>query len=161
MINYKRKHIFIHIYKTAGTSIRERLGKIKGANDIHAPNTITQKITQRVCSRLSSRSSQKPSKSKQKDTQLWKHAGAMEYKQLLGKRYSEFFKFSFVRNPYDWQVSTYEYIKMSAKHHLHDFCNEVSFKDYLLSQAAECTRPQSDFLYNNQSGKLEVDFIGK
>ena len=85
----------------------------------------------------------------------------MEYKQLLGESYSSFFKFSFVRNPFDWQVSTYEYIKMSSDHRLHDFCNEITFKDFLLSQVGECMRSQSDFLYNKQSGELEVDFIGR
>jgi hypothetical protein len=90
--------------------------------------------------------------------QLYKHAGALEYKMFLGEKWNQFFSFSIVRNPFDWQVSIYEYIKQTPSQNLHKFCNAVSFLDYLRSQVSESMRSQTDFLYD-ELGRCQVDKV--
>jgi hypothetical protein len=76
----------------------------------------------------------------------------------LGEEWDKFFKFSIVRNPFDWQVSIYEYIKQTPGHVLHKFCSNISFLEYLRSQVCESMRPQTDFLYDEE-GRCQVDKV--
>ena len=46
---------------------------------------------------------------KKQFTGFHKHAKAIDIKKKIGKQYSNFFKFCFVRNPYDHLVSLYFY----------------------------------------------------
>ena len=148
MISNSPKFIFIHIYKTAGSSIRSSLSP--WAKQLSREKLLINLLASKALNRIIF-----------KDEQiLWKHAGASEYKQFLGKKYNDFFTFSFVRNPFDWQVSLYEYIRKSRGHHLHNFACQVNFKSYLKSFVSETIKTQSEFL-TDHSGKLIVNRIGK
>lgn len=161
MINYSKKTIFVHIYKTAGTSIREKLSKIDGAKEPYVSKSILNRGLHKMSKKLKIYGFNFFSKIPSNQFQLWKHAGALEYKSFLGDKYFEFYSFAFVRNPYDWQVSIYEYIRKSRSHSLYQFCNNVSFKDYLFSQVEESMRPQKDFIYDATKEKIMVSFVGK
>jgi len=161
MINYSKKFIFVHIYKTAGTSIREKLSIIEGAKEPYVSKGIYNRLAYKVSKKLRIYGFNFFSNSAADQVQLWKHAGALEYKSLLGDKYFEFFSFAFVRNPYDWQVSIYEYIRKSTSHSLHEFCNAVTFKDYLYSQVAESIRPQTNFIFDIEKKEIMVSFVGK
>jgi hypothetical protein len=148
MISRKHKFVFVHIYKTAGTSIRSALCE---AGDCLS---VKQRIVNKFC-RILHRNEQY-----KLPPQLWKHAGALEYRSFLKEEWSQYFKFAIVRNPFDWQVSIYEYIKQTPTHHLYAFCNTVSFLAYLQSQVTEAMRPQTHFLYD-ENGFCHVDMIVK
>jgi hypothetical protein len=146
MIGYSNKFVFVHIYNTGGTSMRYLL---REASDEplaiqRAINSIRGRLRRRELHQLS--------------PQLWKHSGALEYKMFMGGEWSKFFKFSIVRNPFDWQVSIYEYIKQTPDHYLHKFCSNISFLEYLGSQVCESMRPQTDFLYD-EGGRCQVDKV--
>ena len=148
MISNPKKFIFIHIYKTAGSSVRSSLSP--WVNQLSREKLLINTLLHKSFNRMMF-----------KDEQLlWKHAGASEYREFLGSEYEKFFTFSFVRNPFDWQVSLYEYLRKSKGHHLHKFACQVSFKSYLKSCVAETIKTQSEFL-TDYSGNLIVDKIGK
>ena len=46
------------------------------------------------------------------------------------------FKFAFVRNPYDWAVSYFTFIKTRQQHHRHKFLSNMSYVDFLRWQQA-------------------------
>ena len=90
------------------------------------------------------------------------HLKAGEYVargHLTAEQFESYFKFSFVRNPWDRIVSEYKYRGYPVK---------VDFKTYLFKHlpAAGWTDtychiiPQYDFLYD-EAGKLLVDFVGR
>ena len=146
MISRANRFVFVHIYKTAGTSIRSALC------DAGDKLSTKQLVANKLCRFLHRDELFKL------PPQLWKHAGALEYRAFLKEEWCKYFKFSIVRNPFDWQVSIYEYIRQTPSHYLHEFCTTVSFLAYLQSQVSESMRPQTDFLYDEE-GYCHVDMI--
>jgi len=149
MISRSKRFIFVHIYKTAGTSVRSAL-----VEHVEEDSQVV-KLCNRVTYKLAGKPAIKPKEL------AWKHAGAGEYLALMGEEnFRRFFKFSIVRNPFDWQVSLYEYIRQSPGHHLHNFALAVDFLSFLRSGVGETTKPQASFL-TSRNGELLVDFVGK
>jgi hypothetical protein len=90
------------------------------------------------------------------------HLKAGEYValgHLSAQQFESYFKFSFVRNPWDRIVSEYKYRRHPVK---------IDFKTYLFRHLPTpgwtdtyChIIPQHDFLYD-ETGKLLVDFVGR
>ena len=75
--------------------------------------------------------------------------------------YEDAFKFAFVRNPWDWQISLYHYMKQEPNHYQHDFINNMkSFEEYLYWRINEEKHLQKEFV-TDENGEIIVDFIGK
>lgn len=76
------------------------------------------------------------------------------------KFWNNAFKFSMVRNPYSWLVSTYEYIKRAKNHDYHDLCTNNNF-DYfvhwVVGTAMKLDRPFGSNKYLTQTGFVTVD----
>lgn len=71
------------------------------------------------------------------------------------------FKFAFVRNPWDWQVSNYAYALHAPAHGQHDVIQELgSFDAYIRYQYEEQAPSQSSFL-DGDAGEELVDFVGR
>lgn len=149
MISYREKFIFVHIYKTAGSSVRHALQP--AVNGMSMKKSRAKKIKRKIFGR---REYKYPS------LDLWDHAGANEFKVYLGEEYDDFFSFAFVRNPFDWQVSLYEFIRKSSGHHLHKMAQKITFKDFLKSRVVETQRPQKDFICD-MDGNIIIDKIGR
>jgi hypothetical protein len=95
------------------------------------------------------------------------------YKYIYGENISNFFTFSFVRNPYQRLYSAYNYLKQGGinlhdrkafETHLYQFKN---FKDFVLNGLNEKLineiihfTPQSHFICDNRDNIL-IDFVGK
>ena len=146
MINHKHKFIFIHIPKTGGTSVEDTLFSSK---------TRTKK-------------------------NLWGGYDSNKYQtgglqhlmashiltEVGGDIFSKYFKFSFVRNPWDKMVSQYNYTiakRPDLMRHI-GITESTSFKDYINHVIVAKLHVQWDhqykFLYDG-NGKLLVDFIGR
>lgn len=94
VISQEEKYIFIHIPKTAGTSITHSMLKETGI---------------------------KPASIKGvdgKNHDVITHSGALQLKQILGVHYDEFYSFTVVRNPWDRMVSLYNFKLQSAQQRL-------------------------------------------
>jgi hypothetical protein len=147
VISYSKKFIFVHIFKTAGTSVTKALERHSFKPQSMRPrNWKTLLSTPKI--QLLRR-------------EMHKHATALEIKQELGDAtYNSFFKFSFVRNPWDWLVSLYHYILENPENDGHEAtCAMGSFSKFVESRL-NSTKTQSSFLLD-QNGRQIVDFIGR
>ena len=130
MISFDKKFIFIHINKTAGTSMEKALSKY-GVRKLEPKDNLEFE--------LSYKQSQ--------------HFNCEEYKKYLGSEYDDYFKFTVVRNPFDRIVSYYGGGAITNNLSFSDWVIEryqnKNFKDF--------ERMYSD--YTHWIGDDKIDFI--
>lgn len=144
VICHGRKFIFIHNYKVAGTSVREALQVYTIPPKESYANWLKQKLG------LLPKSSDFPD-----------HITAGELKQKLpAQMFNSYYKFCFVRNPWDWQVSLYHYAKKEEGHHQRELTQSMNFEEYIHWRVNEDLHLQKEFMYDS-NGNCLVDFIGK
>lgn len=148
LISNRHRFVFVHVYKNAGTSITAAL----------KPFALNrwQWGLHRVCS-LARLPFPYP------DPQpLPTHASAAEIASALGREtFNAYFRFAFVRNPWDWQVSLYEYMLRSRTHPQHHLIRGLgSFEAYIQWRCSHEVRCQKDFLYSRKGERL-VDYVGR
>lgn len=157
LISYEHQFIFFHVTKAAGTSIRDALKD-------YAKEPEKFKIA---------RPQEKLGDSINPLYEMWKsslwHAKAKDAKKELPVEiYNNFYKFAFVRNPWDWQVSYYHFILKEETHIRHQLVKSMKgFEEYLewviktknpFPKGA--TKLQKEII-TDANGKLIVDFIGR
>jgi Sulfotransferase family len=137
--------LFVHIPKTAGMSIEQVFLELEGLNWSTGGSLLLGR-------------NDDPSLGPPK----LEHLKADEYVaggHLTAEQFASYFKFSFVRNPWDRIVSEYKYRGYPVK---------IDFKTYLFERLpapgwTDTYRhiiPQYDFLHD-EAGKLLVDFVGR
>ncbi|MBP9727577.1 MAG: sulfotransferase family 2 domain-containing protein [Gammaproteobacteria bacterium] len=113
IISYSRRFIFLKTRKTAGSSIQMALSEICGNDDIIVSDdrNINSKDIGRNIERSFSRNT---------------HANLAQIRlALLEDEWSSFFKFAFVRNPWDLVVSRYHWGKKGKQ------CSVSDFREWL------------------------------
>jgi Sulfotransferase family len=158
VISHRYKCIFIHIPKTAGTSIEQKLGHFeildRGVQDhrtISEIEPITLSDLAKSCFHLNPKAFILQIKKLIKDKQL-------NFKQC----YDTYFKFSFVRNPWARTFSWYRNV-MRDNHHKKRFgiADDCLFKDFLAKHLNQGElKPQLLWL-TNKKGDIPFDFIGR
>jgi hypothetical protein len=150
------KCVFVHIPKTAGTSIEQVL----------YPPLSRKRVV------ISGMSDTNLFAGWNEEHKIWmQHATMQQINDLYEKDVSEYFKFSFVRNPYERAISDWKFLrrkshkKWRSKTFLKYLNREGYFKRILSNRKDKSTRidhtyPQYDFIYDD-NGKCLVDFIGK
>lgn len=147
LISYFKKFLFVHIFKTAGTSITNSLvpysyrpGSTRPLNWLAFFSANWKKIHR---------------------IPIKKHATALEIRASLDPEiFASFFKFTFVRNPWDWQVSLYHYILDHPENRGHDATKVMgSFRNFVFSRE-KLNFTQTGCLVD-ETGKLIVDFVGR
>lgn len=158
LISHKKKFIFIHIFKTAGTSVTDFFVPYARFKDRLAHQYWLSRKTINGINRLFVISDQ----GSRWFTGFHKHASAQEIKNQLNKEvFQTYLKFTFVRNPYDWLFSYYAYIQQSSYHPLHKTMNKIVFNEFIERFILDNRlKTQSSFLLD-QEGKLLTDYIGK
>ena len=154
LISYKYKFIFVHIAKTGGTSIRSALNRFV----LRDPFRWIQMFINRISDLTNHRAGIK----------IPRHASIVVAKELLPEdKFEGFFKFAFVRNPWDLQVSSYHHIRRERPHLIEHIKN---FEDFL-KWKLEADRPYHYILDASKrpqwyslidvDGRCLVDFIGR
>lgn len=120
VISHKKKFLFIHNYKVAGSSIRSALDPYYS----HARKDLN--YIDRVRVKLGLIPNLFPENFK------W-HTKAMDVKASIpSKIFDSYFKFGFVRNPWDWQVSLYKYMLKEEGHDQHKIIASMkNFDEYI------------------------------
>lgn len=158
LISHKKKFIFIHINKTAGTSITDVFVPYSRLIDRMAYD---YKFTRKLFGLTIPFMGWHDDGMKQ-FTGFHKHATADVIKEKLGsEQFDSYYKFSFVRNPYDSLVSLYFYAKQFPRHpKLRDIRN-MEYKDFLKRYISVRPPCQVDFVTDPRDSKLLVDYIGR
>lgn len=146
MICEKHKCIFVHIPKVAGQSVEHFfLNKLELNWDTERDQLYLINNTDPA-----------------KGTEKLAHLAANEYVgcgHISQQKFDEYFKFSFVRNPWARLVSEYRY---------RNYFRYKSFKDFVLNKMPSPgfddkyrhVMPQYDMLYD-ENGQCLVDFVGR
>jgi hypothetical protein len=147
LLSRSHRFLFIHIFKTAGTSLRAVL------------EPYTQSPVLRVWMRFRSRVGYPLP---ELYPQLSGHARAVEVRDVVpAEMFASYFKFAFVRNPWDWQVSWYHFILQNRDHHEHDAVTRLgSFEDFLQWRIDHPVWKQKDFVTDADGDEI-VDFVGR
>ena len=150
MINHKYKCIFVHIPKTAGSSIRRILPESEEPKFIGGHATATNMYG------------------------FFRNNFPEKQKSIIvlgEKKWDEYFKFAFVRNPWDRFVSAYNFLKgggnkneesLTIKHDLMDkhsgfkefVCNEVLEDSDVLN--GECPLPSGKYRVYHFKSQFEI-----
>jgi hypothetical protein len=161
LLSENKKFIFVHIPKNAGQSITSTLIKYCISDK---EKIVTNLIGVRNYIKVNSKLKQYL-KFSFYSHQFQDHEKAYRIKETLGSSYNSYFKFAFVRNPWDWIFSHYTYTLKNVRHYRHKFVkdNFDNFNEYV---EYECLHKrsksynQNNFIFDS-SGAQIVDFIGK
>lgn len=159
LISEKKKFIFIHIKKNAGTSIASALYPCSASFPIRVLDHLAIRFFRK---RLSC-----------SPRRFGGHITAAALAEALGgeEMFQNYFSFAIVRNPWDWQSSLYNYILARPPHPLHQKTVELgSFEQYLKWHCHNIeadTLPQGvgsvfqkEYVYSDD-GRLLPSFIGR
>ena len=149
IISHRKKFIFIHNPKVAGTSIRSCLKQYNCHSFLRCSFSDKLNI-------LSGRYPKIYSKN------FWWHLRLNEIKEALPSDIFEtYYKFGFVRNPWYREVSLYNYILKRESHKNHHVVKSISgFDNYIKWRTKTTPFFQKDFFYIGGNTKV-VNFIGK
>ncbi|WP_006786978.1 sulfotransferase family 2 domain-containing protein [Thiorhodospira sibirica] len=153
LLSLKHQFLFVHIAKTGGTSVRAALTRYRYQGPCGVPMWLANKLDQLCRHRIA--------------TKFPRHAKAIAAQEMLpAEVYRKLYKFVFVRNPWDLQVSSYHHLQREHPHlltHIHSFSDFIRYKfdpqrpwNYLLDTSLE---RQRDYLVDLQ-GNVIVDYIG-
>lgn len=149
ILSHSKKFIFIHIYKVAGISIRKVLQPYDNLSSKDFPWYMNLKfdIGQRY--------------------QLFSdwainHIRAKELQKYLPVEiFNNYFKFCFVRNPWDWQVSLYHFMLQYKDHPQHNLISNMkTFDEYIEWRINNDFELQKNFIYNDND-EILVDYVGR
>lgn len=144
VLSVTKNFLFIHIPKTAGTSVQHVLEPY-GVTDYLA---YSRGIDRYVL----------------KKSQFPPHLRYADAASVLTVDLGGYFKFAFVRNPWDRYVSLYAYFRKDTNHAMHRRCTSCSFEDFIADvtsgRATLDTRNQIDYVAE-PSGMGPLDFVGR
>lgn len=145
MICHHYKCIFVHIPKNAGQSIEHVFLKLLGLKwETRAPLLL------------------RPNDRPELGPPRLAHLKAMDYvrlKYIPKQMFEDYFKFAFVRNPWDRMVSFYRYLGFSKKLDFKTFLT-ANFKNEIFYRHHWFVGQQYTFVYS-QERKLIVDYLGR
>jgi hypothetical protein len=154
LLSLKHRFLFVHIAKTGGTSIRTALAPLRWRDPLYLPMYI--------CSRLSSLTGHRIG------TKFPRHAKVIAAKEMLPvELFDALYKFAFVRNPWDLQVSSFHHIRRERPRLLQGRDEFEAFLRWKLDPGRPyqfhldtSIEQQVDYLID-LDGTIIVDYIGR
>jgi len=154
LLSNRYRFLYVHIAKTGGTSVRTALKRLQWRDPYY--------LAQFVCARLSHLTGHRIG------AKFPRHARIVCAQEMLpAEFFDSLYKFAFVRNPWDLQVSSYHHLKRERPHLLEgheDFAGFLRWKlnperpyQYHLDTSIGL---QTDYLVDLH-GRILVDKIGR
>ena len=152
LISHKKKFIFVHVPKTAGSSLTSALQSFCHQPKDEAINRLLSKIgvnTNWFGPYLNAKYGRK-------------HTTAQQIKLIYpAEVFNDYYKFAFVRNPWDTMVSYYHFLHSNPDCHRNQKVKSLDgFKQYLEYEIKRDKYHQTRYLTDN-NGELLVDYIGR
>lgn len=146
LVSRRHNYVYVHVYKVAGQSVKLALRRhdLRFLPGLRTPLAHVLELPQVYSFRA-----------------LGPHATAVQIRQLLGPDvWESMFTFSFVRNPWDWQVSLFHFIQKNKLNYQRRLVSSMSFDDYIKWRVEEDLHLQSDFVVDRHGQQL-VDVVGR
>lgn len=154
LLSHRYKFLFVHIAKTGGTSVRAALNHLRWRDPSYYLSFPAHKVSGLVGHRLG--------------LKFPRHAHIIAAKEMLPAPYFDsLYKFAFVRNPWDLQISSFHHIRRErpdAMNGIDDFNDFMRWKfdperpyQYHIDTSLSL---QSDYLVDLH-GTVLTDFIGR
>ncbi len=153
LLSHKYNFLFVHIAKTGGTSVRDSLQKFRWHDPYYLPQFIASKMSGLTRHELG--------------IKFPRHSKIVAAKEMLPHEFFDnLFKFAFVRNPWDLQVSSFHHIKRERPAFLNGHTGFADFMKYKFDperpyqfHVDTSIELQSDYLIDLH-GNIVVNFIG-
>ena len=154
ILSNRHRFLYVHIAKTGGTSVRAALRRLQW-RDPYYP-------AQWLCSRLSHLTGHRIA------AKLPRHAKIVCAQEMLPREvFDGLFKFAFVRNPWDLQVSSWHHLKRERPQLLEGRDSFDAFTRWKLDPQRPyqyhldtAITPQTDYLVDLH-GQVLTDFLGR
>lgn len=154
LLSHRYQFLFVHIAKTGGTSVRAALNPLRWRDPLYYLSFPAHKISGLTGHKLG--------------LKLPRHAHIVAAKEMLPAEYfDQLFKFAFVRNPWDLQVSSFHHImreRPEVMNGITDFREFMRWKldpdrsyQYHIDTSLSL---QSDY-FVDLNGQVCVDYLGK
>lgn len=151
LISHRHRFAFIHVPKTAGSSVAFALWPHADHVDHYWMNRGLALVGIHV-----NHYAPYPLKKFRTHT-----PAAILRRQLPADVFADLFKFAFVRNPWDLLVSSYHFLLANGRHHRRRHARRLrSFADYAAYEIRRGKMAQSAML-TGRDGRLLVDFVGR
>ena len=151
LISHRHRFAFIHVPKTAGSSVAFALWP-------HADHVDHYWMTRSLALVGIHVNHYAPYRMKKFRTHT---PAAVLQRQLPAEVFADLFKFAFVRNPWDLLVSSYHYLREKVGHHRGPVASRLqSFAAYAAYEIRRGKMSQSAML-TGHDGRLLVDFVGR
>lgn len=118
LVSLSKKFVFIHIYKTGGSSVQKALQ----GYCYHPQSNLINRSCNKVIRTVSGNKPKKYFDIKGLYSLLSRsHRKASDIEAMKPKIFNKFYTFAFVRNPWDWQVSLYYFMLENPDYFQHEF----------------------------------------
>lgn len=154
-----QKLILVHIMKTGGTALDRLIKSSMGLQDEKPDESISRRAWDRFKIKLGF-------------PIIGKHSTAADYKKYLGERYSQYQSFAIVRNPWDWLVSWYVFVRKTNvspdhgrewRHALYPIVKDMSFESFVewvtLEDGLSQLPARKNSVYKNKAPVLQRDWL--
>lgn len=144
LISEQKRFVFVHVQKTAGTSL----------SDVLSPYALNPSA-----SRWNKIASDAGLVTDWHRFHFRKHASLRKVESVLPREiYTSYFKFAFVRNPWERLLSWYQYVQNTPGHA--DRKNGETFADFAMRFIGKPRRAQW-WMLEDSHGAMGLDFVGR